>query len=492
LNSRDEEFLQQIDKWQIWKCHKFVILQCWEAQSILEEISVIRLAASEVSANTAKARNVDFKDVITEVVTACVDDLKPIYANEKFKFGNITKTFSFWSSKTSADFITINTEFIRIFKKCIARNPAIETTLASKSSNNTGSSMENQMKILLKMSVDVNSRGYFSFQSSSSKLKPSTGLSVNRAAVASLIQSSILSFKGIQLLKRNCAMATPLDQRIETDLPWVRLLSFSHFRNYHIRAQVIFTTFLRSRVMQEMALLLAIRNLNALKTIGSTEIVPVLLAGPKQVLFFNIIEDDDVSINNVSTNNTTPDSTETEIEKKFGAMTTEETTEEADRTTNEVEKMETEKEKADEETTTEETAKEMDKTINEETDKTTNAVEKPTNEADEAGETTEAAGSTKPVLENTIDNSKHSLSLVGYVFSITNLDLKPNPKGGGIYNRIVMAGTNEFMEDLLGVHVKYGVDPNFKDENYPGSNLYLKAYLRCVLFLCFCVFDFFF
>jgi hypothetical protein len=238
-------------------------------------------------------------------------------------------------------------------------------------------------------------------------------------------------------------MATPLNQRIEKDIPWVRLLSFEHFRNYHIRAQVNFTSFLRAKVMQEMALLIAIRTNIILKTFGEAEIVPVLLAGPKQVLNLENIEEfekiNDECNGSVSAA-TTVDNTDKEIQcnDSVSVATISEKISVSDRDTQEIE---TEEEKGNEET---------------------------------------SISVTERSKEAVTERPKESQELSGYVFSIANFDLKPNPKGGGICNRIVMAGSNEFMEDLLGVHVKYGIDPNFNDAKHPDSNLYLKAYLRYV------------
>ena len=468
-----------MDQWQTWKSHKFVIHQAWEAKSILQEIETIRLAASEVSANTAKARDYDFKDAMTDVINACMPKMKDFYADVPDK--NITKQFSFWADKNAKDFVTVSNAWVRIFEDCIKRSPALEGVLASVSSNRDGLDTAEQMKIVRSCVPSLLTDGFFSIHSSAAeslKLKVTqNGLSSHRAAVIALLRPSILSSKGLQLLKKNFLHVTPLNQRLQKGVPWTRILSFAHFRTYHIRLLSYFAQFFKAKVVQEVSLLLAIRSPKNFATIGKTEITPVLLAGPQMVLDLRGIYETDTDDKNVAK----------EDDDKNVAKENENVAENNDNNPNEATNNNTNEANNPNEATNYNPNGATNDHLNETT--TNKDDERPIEAPIGASATITTSGETSPADQG---KDKDIPGLIGFLFNTENFD-KPlssiKPKGGSLYNRIIMAATNEFMEDLLDVRIRYGVDPNFKDADRPDSNIYLKAYLRYVWFVFFLTFD---
>lgn len=263
-------------EWQAWRTHKFVILQCWETTSVIQETASIKKAGSAVVVNTNLGHKMSFGAVVEGICTALKNH--PMYREEPVDLsGNLTKTEAFWNEKSAKLFMALNDNLCTVLSDCLTENPAFDTALVASSNNakTKFSSTLEEMGTIKTLSRKVATITNLS-KTKENKMATTQNLSTARGTLLQIFRYCFLSKLGLHALSRICTYVDAPEQRYKSlDYNWNRMLELPYFMNVIGRVHVSFVNFIKAKIADETRLLTVLRQKDVLQRFG-TRILPVL------------------------------------------------------------------------------------------------------------------------------------------------------------------------------------------------------------------------
>ena len=268
--SPEEKFMNRYNEWQAWRSTKFVILQCWDTSSVIQETASIKKAGSAVVVNTTLGHKISFGAVVEGICTAL--KIHPMYLEEPInRTGNLTKTEAFWNEKSAKLFTVFNDNLCNVLSDCLNANPAFDTALVAQSKNSRTkvSSTLEEMPSFKAMSRKVATITNLS-KNKDNKMGATQSLSTARGTLLQLFRYCFLSKAGLHALSRICTYIDSPGQRCSDSLDynWNRMLDLPYFMNVLGRVHVAFVNFMKAKIAEETKLLTVLRQKDVLQRHG--------------------------------------------------------------------------------------------------------------------------------------------------------------------------------------------------------------------------------